>query len=411
MTDTIIFHIDVNNAFLSWEAVYRLEHLHEPIDLRQIPSAISGSKEQRHGIILAKSLPAKKYGIKTAQTIHDALTRCPQLLLVPPRHDLYETCSQAFMDILREYSPSVEPYSIDEAFMDMTGTYPLFGSPMAAAHLIKERIKTELGFTVNIGVSSNKILAKMASDFQKPDFVHSLFPEDISNKMWPLPVEELFFVGKSTAKKLKNLGIHTIGQLAHGDPLILKDHLGKHGLLIYDYANGIDSSPVCNIRPANKGYGNSHTINHDVTQPDEAKKYLLSLCETVCTRLRKDDVMIQVVSISIRDCFLNHYSHQTTLLSPTNTTTELHNHICKLFDQCWDGIPIRQLGVHTSKVTKEVATQLNFFDMDKYIRQNKVETAIDSIRQRYGDNSVIRASFMKGSFITDKTNLFERKDL
>lgn len=200
--ESIIFHIDVNSAFLSWEAVYRLTHRGGTLDLREVASAVGGDMSMRHGIILAKSIPAKKYGIRTGETILEAQRKCPNLILVPPNYGLYEKCSAAFMNILREYSDVVEQYSIDEAFMDMTATCQLFGTPEEAAEQMKSRIKNELGFTVNVGISRNKLLAKMASDFKRPDRVHTLYPKEIREKMWPLPVSDLFFVGRATTKKI-----------------------------------------------------------------------------------------------------------------------------------------------------------------------------------------------------------------
>lgn len=216
--ERIIFHIDVNAAFLSWEAVYRLTHQGAGQDLREISAAVGGDRDMRRGIILAKSLPAKQYGIHTGETIWEARQKCPQLILVPPNYELYEKCSSAFMKILREYSDVVEQYSIDEAFVDMSAVCGRFASPVQAAEQMKNRIRDELGFTVNIGISHNKLLAKMAGDFEKPDRVHTLFPEEISRKMWPLPVSDLFFVGRATAKKLFSVGIQTIGELAAADP-------------------------------------------------------------------------------------------------------------------------------------------------------------------------------------------------
>lgn len=207
MLKSIIFHIDVNSAFLSWEAVYRIAHRGGKLDLREVPSAVGGDMSMRHGIILAKSIPAKKYGIQTGETILDAQRKCPNLVLVPPNYGLYEKCSAAFMEILREYSDMVEQYSIDEAFIDMSSSCHLFGSAEETAELIKNRIRDELGFTVNVGISTNKLLAKMASDFKKPDRVHTLYPEEIQEKMWPLPVSDLFFVGRATTKKLFSMGI------------------------------------------------------------------------------------------------------------------------------------------------------------------------------------------------------------
>lgn len=198
MLDKLIFHIDVNNAFLSWDGAYRLHHLGGKLDLRLIPSAVGGDAALRHGIILAKSNPAKKYGINTGMTLLEARQKCSTLYLVPPNYNLYQHCSSAFIDILREYSPAVEIYSIDEAFMDMSEVIHLFRSPIETADVIRTRIREELGFTVNIGISSNKLLAKMSGNLRKPDFTLTLFPHEIKSKMWPLPVSELFFVGRAT---------------------------------------------------------------------------------------------------------------------------------------------------------------------------------------------------------------------
>mgnify|MGYP002799991601 FL=1 len=250
----VIFHVDVNAAYLSWEAVYRLRHLGVKEDLRKQAAGVGGDTALRHGIILAKSVPAKRYGIRTGESILEAKRKCPSLILVPPHYRLYEKASKAFMEILKEFSPAVEQYSIDEAFMDMTGTHVLWHSPEAAAETVRKRIRDELGFTVNIGISSNKVLAKMASDFEKPDKVHTLFPAEIGTKLWPLPVSELFFVGSRTKRKLDSLGIYTIGELARTDPEILKSHLKKQGEILWAFANGIDTSPVEPEPEANKGY-------------------------------------------------------------------------------------------------------------------------------------------------------------
>ena len=296
--DKVIFHIDVNSAFLSWEAVYRLKEQEGTVDLREIPCAVGGDKTKRRGVILAKSLSAKAYGVRTGEPITDALRKCPGLTIVPAHHSMYKEYSKQFMKILREYSPNVEQYSIDEAFMDMSGMEHLLGNPVAFAHKLKNRICQELGFTVNVGISSNKYLAKMASDFEKPDKVHTLFPEEIQEKMWPLPVSELLFVGKATTGVLKKLGIHTIGELANTDVEILKHHLKKQGESIWRFAHGFDASLVEGAAQENKGYGNSTTIAFDVTDEVTAKMVLLSLCETVAFRLRKDDTKAEVVSVS-----------------------------------------------------------------------------------------------------------------
>ncbi|MCC2255795.1 DNA polymerase IV [Ruminococcus sp. CLA-AA-H200] len=391
----VIFHIDVNSAFLSWEATYRLHHLGGKEDLREKVSAVGGDMAMRHGIILAKSIPAKKFHIKTGETILEAKQKCPELILVPPNYGLYEKCSKAFMDILRRYSPDVEQYSIDEAFVDMTGTEGLWGDPVTAAYRMKDQIRDTLGFTVNIGISENKLLAKMASDFQKPDRVHTLWHNEIEDKMWPLPVSDLFFVGRATAKKLFNLGIHTIGELAHAEPHLLKVHLKKHGEVIWAFSRGMDVSVVQSEAPANKGYGNSTTIAFDVTDASTAKLVLLALAETVGTRLRAAKVRAEVIAVGIKSHDLRYASHQMTLRNTTNITIEIHRCACQLFDQLWDGTAIRHLGIHTSRVKDGFnMRQLDMFDTTDYEKLEKMDAAVDRIRGRYGIDSVKRAAFV-----------------
>ncbi|BCJ94957.1 DNA polymerase IV [Anaerocolumna cellulosilytica] len=308
--ESVIFHVDVNSAFLSWEAVYRIQVKRERLDLRTIPSAVGGDVKKRHGIILAKSLPAKRYNIQTGESVSEACKKCPELVLVPPQYELYERCSEAFLSILKQYSPNVEQYSIDEAYCDMTGTKYIYESPYEITCEIKDRIYKELGFTFNVGISCNKLLAKMASDLKKPNMVHTLYPKEIKEKMWRLPVSDLFYVGRATTKKLHTLGIHTIGELARTDIGILRSHLKKYGELIYDFANGRDTSYVIDERPKNKGYGNSTTIPFDIDNRNAARMVFLVLAETVCTRLRKDGVSAAVVAISIVDFEFRHCSHQ-----------------------------------------------------------------------------------------------------
>lgn len=393
--DKVVFHVDVNSAFLSWEAVHRLQ-AGEELDLRTIPSAVAGDKNKRHGIILAKSSLAKQCGVKTGEPIGEAMRKCPSLTLVPPSHHLYQEYSQAFIDILCEFSPCVEKCSIDEAYCDMTGMETLFGTPIEAAHKIKNKVRDKLGFTVNVGISTNKILAKMASDFRKPDLVHTLYPTEIKEKMWILPVGELFFVGKSTVKKLNTLGIYTIGELAKTNVDILRAHLKKHGEVIHSFANGIDASIISQEEVKNKGYGNSTTISFDVEEEAAAKMILLSLAETVASRLRSDDMMANVVSISIVDSEFHHCSHQTTLLSPTHNTDVIHKVACSLFDELWEGSPIRNLGIQTSKVVSDgEARQIDLFNFEMDEKKEKLDQAIDKIRNRYGSSAIQRASLVK----------------
>lgn len=419
----VIFHIDVNNAFLSWDAVYRLTELNESLDLRDIPAVIGGDEAKRHGIVLAKSTPAKAYGIRTAETLAEARKKCPNITIVPPRHHIYKKFSSELITHLQTLTPVVEQYSIDEAFADMTGC-PLLAdrSPVEAANLIREDIYRRFGYTVNIGVSSNKVLAKMASDFEKPDKVHSLFPHEIEEKMWPLPVSDLFLVGRASTKKLYNLGIRTIGELARSDKAIIRSHMGKHGELIHDYANGIDPSPVLREQPESKGYGNSTTLPRDVTDAEEAKHSIRNLCDSVGSRLRADDFSAQVIAVTIKDNRFRHVSHQCTMPAATNVAGELYHYACALFDEAWDGSPIRLLGVTATKLTRESSRQLSLLDRDFYVqqgnvpsvseaklaredsrqpslldrdfyvRQGKMEHTIDEIRKKYGHNAIFRAS-------------------
>lgn len=408
--ENIVFHIDVNSAFLSWEAVYRLDHRGGKQDLREIVSAVGGDIVLRHGIILAKSIPAKDYGIKTGEAIWEAQRKCPKLVLVPPNYNLYERCSAAFMEILREYSDVVEQYSIDEAFVDMSASCHLFGAPEAVAGQIKDRIKRELGFTVNVGVSSNKLLAKMASDFQKPDRVHTLYPEEIPTKMWPLPVSELFFVGRATTGKLYSMGIRTIGELAQTDPVWLKKMLKKQGEMIWGFANGIDLSPVLKKPAANKGYGNSTTMPFDVTDEETADQVLLALSETIGNRLRRDQVQICVVSVGIRYADLSYVSHQKSLQGSTDLTWEICQAACELFRELWNGRPVRHLGVHTGKVRDaEPGRQLSIFDEINYEKLGRMDQMVDGVRERFGADALMRATFLDQPFDHMSGGIFREK--
>ncbi len=394
--DRIIFHVDVNSAFLSWEAAYRIYHLGGQLDLRTVPSAVAGSIQMRHGIILAKSIPAKPYGISTGMTVVEARQKCPDLCLVPPNYDLYQTCSGALLDLLSVYTPDIEVYSIDEAFADMTRTLHLFGSPREAADEVRCRVREELGFTVNVGISSNKVLAKMASELKKPDRTETLFPEEIQEKLWPLPVSKLFFCGRSSTKKLLNLGIKTVGELAGTDPDLLKMHMGKQGEVLWNFANGQDDSSVLTARPAQKGFGNSTTAPADVTDAATARMILLGLAETVGARLRKAGVKAEVLSVGIRNFNLQHASHQMRLENPTNSTLELYRAACRLFEELWDPkIPIRQMGLHASRLQEgDAPRQLDLFDHTDYVKLEKLDQTVDQVRRRYGNDSLMRAVFL-----------------
>ena len=401
--ERLIYHIDVNNAFLSWEALERLKEDPSSPDIRTIPAAICGDPAKRHGIILAKSPIAKQYHVTTAETIQSAQKKCPNLQLFPARHSVYQEYSKRFHSLLQRYTDISEPFSIDEAFLDMTKTYHLFGTSISTAYHIQKTILEELGFTVNVGISSNKVLAKMASDFEKPYKVHTLFPKELPDKLWPLPVERLLFAGRSTCEKLKTLGIYTIGDLAHTDPVYLQPHLGKNGLVLHNYANGIDPSPVQAEKEQAKGYSNSVTTDHDIVDSKEAKQILLTLCDTVASRMRKDHIQAGIISVQIKNCFFQKQSKQGALLEPTNQTKLLYQQVCTLFDALWDHrTPLRLLGVHTTKLSSAAFTQMNLFDMDT--KQNeKLDQALDAIRSKYGSTSIMRAS-------SYRSHSYEQKD-
>lgn len=401
MAERVIFHVDANSAFLSWSAAYRVKVLGEETDLRDVPSAVAGDKASRHSIILAKSVPAKKYGIQTGEPLFQALEKCPGLVVIPPDYELYVQASRHFVDMLREFSPAVEQYSIDEAWVDMTGTQRLWGTPRLAAELMRRRINEELGFTVNIGISSNKLLAKMAGDFEKPNKVHTLFPEEMTEKFFPLPVRDLFLVGAATEKKLQMLGIYTIGELAAADVRVLKKRLGKQGELLWHFANGRNADAVTPEPAENKSYGNATTTSHDVVTSEEAYQVLLSLCETVATRLRKDGKCGSCVSIHLRTNEFRHFSHQCVLHGATNITTDIFEASCRLFDEAWDGItPLRQLGVQVTRLSGEPYQQFDFFSglsPVQFERKLRLDETVDALRDKYGEDIIRRAKFASGT--------------
>ena len=397
MADRVIFHVDANSAFLSWTAAYKCKVLGEELDIRNVPSVVAGDKASRHSIILAKSVPAKKYGIRTGEPLFQALEKCPDLVVVQPDYELYVEASRHFVEMLRQFSPTVEQYSIDEAWVDMTGTERLWGSSRVAAEKMRQRIWEELGFTVNVGISSNKLLAKMAGDFEKPNKVHTLFPEEVEAKFWPLPVRNLFLVGAATERKLKRLGIYTIGELAHTDVRILKKQLGKHGETIWHFANGRNADAVTPEPAENKGYGNSTTTAYDVTTYQEGYQVFLSLCETVGMRLRKDNKCGSCVSIHIRTHEFQHASHQKMLLGATNLTTEIFEAVCQLFDEIWDGVtPLRQLGVQVTRLSNEPYLQFDLFSgmsPQQFERKLKLDETVDALRDKFGEDIIRRAKF------------------
>lgn len=405
----IIFHIDVNSAFLSWSATYMLENGYET-DIREIPSVIGGDKKARHGIVLAKSISAKSYGIVTGEPLVNALKKCPQLEVFPPDHTLYKEKSNSMISYLKTLTSDIEQVSIDECFLLFTPIAKNYESPIKAAEEIKNTIYEKFGFTVNVGISDKKVLAKMASDFKKPNLVHTLYSHEIKEKMWPLPVSDLYGCGRSSVQVLKTLEINTIGDLAKANPEILRSHLKSHGIGLWEYANGIDASTVEPIQAAAKGVGNSHTLSKDATTKEEAYAVLLTLADSVSQRLRKAGMYASMVSVEIKYSTFKFVSHQCILPGPVNTSRTIYTAACELFDDLWDETPIRLLGIRTSKLTDVLEpSQMTLFDFmpdenntspstqtkQQSKKQLDLELALDKIRDKYGKDAVVRGTQIK----------------
>ncbi len=388
MPNRLIFHIDVNSAYLSWSAVEQLKCGAET-DLRTIPSIVGGDIASRHGVVLAKSIPAKSYGIKTGEPVTHALNKCPFLVSVKPDHKLYAKYSRELMELLSNFCPNIEQVSVDECYMDFTSCQGDYDSPIQAATAIKDAVYDVFGFTVNIGVSCNKLLAKMASDFQKPNRVHTLFPNEIPQKMWPLPVGELYMVGHSSAAALHKLEIHTIGDLARTDAGILVSHMKSHGKLIWEYANGMDDTPVETQEEEVKCVGNSTTLPKDALTAQEAKQVLRGLCDQVAGRLKTHGQLAGMVSTELKYATFTRVSHQRQLPSATCSSRELYAMACRLFDELWNGEPIRLLDVRTSKLTQEKEpVQMNLFDLPRTQKEMKADQAMEELQKRFGTNVI-----------------------
>lgn len=393
----LIFHVDVNSAFLSWEATKRVKQ--GLPDLREIPSCIGGDPKKRTGIVVAKSIPAKKYGIQTGEPVGLALQKCPDLVCVPSDFALYDRCSKAFKSICASYAPVMESFSIDEVFLDMTGTGQIYPDPIATACEIKDRIYRELGFTVNVGISTNKLLAKMASDFEKPNKVHTLYPEEVPQKMWPLPVRDLLFLGKASEKKLIQNGIHTIGDLAQANEKEIQMLLGeKSGHQLYLSANGIDDSPVKAQREEAKGISVETTFDEDIVSYEQIFPILLSQCDIVAARMRREGKKCNCVAVSFRTLEFKNKSHQRKLENPTDVTDEIYQNVKRLFQESWSGQPLRLIGMALTGLTEDSFVQMSLFeDPKKREQQKKLDEAMDNIRKKFGNDKISRASTMNVS--------------
>ena len=379
-----ILHVDVNNAFLSWTALELLK-FGETIDIRDIESVIGGDESRRAGIVLAKSIKAKKCGVVTGETLFQARKKCPNLKVYRGNFSAYQKYSNQLYQLLLEYTDKIERYSIDECFLDMT-EYLMGRTLEEIAIEINRRVKDELGFTVNIGLSQNKLLAKMASDFEKPNKIHTLYKEEIADKMWKLPVQELFMLGRKTVPFLNNLNIKTIGDLAKSDKKLLEKRFGKHGALIWDYANGIDDSKVVFEESKPKSIGNSITLPIDLFERDKIEAVLLQITELVTYRLRKWELLANTVSVQLRTTDFKDYSHQKKLEFSTNTTKEIYKVVKEVFREMYNEQPIRLVGVRADKLIEKSEEQISFFSSNE--KYQKIDKVLDNINLKYGKNTI-----------------------
>ena len=395
----IIFHIDVNSAYLSWTAVEQLKN-GAKVDLREIPAIIGGDQKSRHGVVLAKSPAAKRYGIRTGEPVANAFRKCPNLAMYPPDHKMYREKSRRLMEYLRTFTKEIEQVSVDECYMDFTSIADHYSSPVEGAAVIKDGIRERFGFTVNIGISTNKLLAKMASDFEKPDRIHTLFPDEIREKMWPLPIGDLYMAGRSSVETLKKLEINTIGDLAQADLKLVMLHLKSHGKMLWEFANGIGGSVVQAEPEEAKGIGNSTTLSEDAATVEEVQPVFRKLAESVGNRLKKAGKRAGMVSMEIRYYDFRNVSHQVQLEKPSNDPEVLYRTACSLFLEIWSGEPVRLLGIRTSKLADEgEPEQLSIFDIElpkePDEKHKKLKKAMDELNARFGEGAVVKASLMK----------------
>ena len=384
-------HIDVNNAFLSWSAIDLLNKGYK-YDIRNSYAVIGGDEKMRSGIVLAKSTPAKKLGIVTAETLYSARKKCKVLKVYPPNFKFYNEMSNKFFSLLRKYTPDIEIASIDECYLDYGKVKSLYGDEVAFAYKIKDEIKNTLGFTVNIGIANNKLCAKMASDFSKPDKVHTLYENEVKEKMYPLDVGDLFGIGKRTVPKLNSLGIYKISDLALSDPVMLEKYFKNQAYVMIKSANGIDDSIVDSNEYHPSCIGNEITLPHNISSKREAYDKLLILSEYVSKRLRKEEKYASVVCVTIKDEFLKRRSHQKKLLNETNIEKEIYKTACMIFDEFWNGENIRLIGIRLDGLTLSKKYQGSIFEnVEKREHDEKIDKLIDNINFKFGKNTIKKA--------------------
>ena len=391
--DRTILHCDCNSYFASVECISHPE-------LKRVPMAVCGDPESRHGIILAKNELAKAYGIQTAETIWQAKRKCPQLTLVVPHHDLYEQISDQINEIYGQYTDLVEPFSIDESWLDVTGTLHTFGSGERIANELRRRIREEIGITISVGVSFNKIFAKLGSDYKKPDATTCITRDNYQTILWPLPARDMMFVGSTTAERLARMGIATIGDIAHAGRDQLRLILGRSGETIWEYAAGEDCSLVRRADESDqpKSIGNSITFPHDLVGRQEICAGLLALCDQVGSRLRKHGLYCATVQIQIKDPLLATISRQQKLAAPTNVTHELYEAAVAIADKSWSmSSPVRLLSVTAANLGDCCTEQMTLIGdtTEGKLKNAKLDRAMDNIRSRFGKDSISYARLMK----------------
>ena len=393
MSERVILHSDCNGFYAS------VECLHNP-KIRSKPVAVSGDAENRHGIILAKNELAKKYHVKTGEAIWQAKQKCPELVTVPPHFDLYRRFSRLCKEIYFDYTDRVESFGLDEAWLDVTGSSMLFGSGYEIAQRIRKRIKYELGITVSIGVSFNKIFAKLGSDYKKPDAVTVISRENFKNIVWELDCGDLLYVGSATKKRLHTMGIYTIGDIAKCPIEILRKHFGKHGDMLYAFANGYDVSPVAklDLHDPVKSIGNSTTTPRDLVDFQDVKTVMCVLCDSVCRRMREQGFIAGTVSISVRDNTLQCFSRQRKLESATSVTDEILKAALKLFRDSYSfQKPLRSVGISVFDLLPENSPrQTDLFGNEKIRqRQESLDSALDRLKNRFGNYSIFPALLLQ----------------
>lgn len=387
--DRTILHCDLNGFYAAVECLFRPE-------LRHVPMAVAGNPENRHGIILAKNEPAKKFGVKTAETIWQARSKCPDLVLVPPQHAEYAKYSKLVNAIYQRYSDLVEPFGIDESWLDVTGVYKLFGSGEEIAAKLRKTVKEELGLTISVGVSFNKIFAKLGSDYMKPDATTVISRHNYRNIVHPLPVTDLLFVGKASGAALAQMGVRTIGDLAKSDKTHIAARLGKIGGMIWDYANGLDDDPVRSAaeRREIQSIGNGMTFKRDLRGLADIRAGVYALADEVAYRMRKQGMKCRVVAVTIKTPAFQTISRQATLENPTHLAQVIAQTAINIIKRSWDvNAPIRMLTITAAGLVEEsrAFTQTALFDTEAEARaqkQEKLEAAMDKIRDKYGKKAV-----------------------